>query len=176
MKLNHSPHWTLIIFTNYLYVRLSACRFCISLRNWLKLSPELLDPEGPTHYSMQQTLYKSASTTDHVLNSSLIVKNRVKNTMACSSTSHLEWTTDSYVNQKDRWPQTGKHILAQYDEESVVVYQAFCPEIAHYATLHQRYVSIHYSLNHQLEDAHLLHCINTNTQSNLCHWHHTNLS
>lgn len=31
------------------------------------------------------------------------------------------------------WPQSGRHIMAQYDSESVIVYQAYRPEIGHYA-------------------------------------------
>ena len=36
------------------------------------------------------------------------------------------------------WPQLGKHILAQYDEDSVVVYQAYKPSIAEYAVKQQQ--------------------------------------
>lgn len=35
--------------------------------------------------------------------------------------------TESYLAQKARWPASGRHILAQYDDETVVVYQAFRP-------------------------------------------------
>ena len=50
-----------------------------------------------------------------------------------------EWKAQSYVEQRDEvWPKAGRHILAQYDEESVVVYQAFCPEIAEYAVRNQK--------------------------------------
>ena len=31
---------------------------------------------------------------------------------------------ESHVAQRTRWPQEGAHILAQYDDESVIVYQA----------------------------------------------------
>jgi hypothetical protein len=37
--------------------------------------------------------------------------------------------TDSFQKQATGWPATGRHILAQYDDESVVVYQAFQPSI-----------------------------------------------
>ena len=54
-----------------------------------------------------------------------------------------EWNVQSYVEQRDKeWPEEGRHILAQYDEDSVVVYQAYCPEIAQYAVKHQRQVAI----------------------------------
>ena len=52
-----------------------------------------------------------------------------------------EWRVQLYAEQKDAlWPPTGRHILAQYDDDSIVVYQAFCPEIAEYAVTNQRYM------------------------------------
>ena len=57
--------------------------------------------------------------------------------------SKKEWRTQLYVEQKEQiWPKEGKHILAQYDEDTIVVYQAYCPEIADYAVKHQQYVII----------------------------------
>ena len=38
-----------------------------------------------------------------------------------------------YVDQTRDWPRQGRHILAQYDEESVVVYQAYKSSIAQWA-------------------------------------------
>ncbi|MFM7854758.1 MAG: hypothetical protein ACKO96_23240 [Flammeovirgaceae bacterium] len=32
-----------------------------------------------------------------------------------------------YLKQEQAWPKKGNHILAQYDEESVILYQAFKP-------------------------------------------------
>ncbi len=49
-----------------------------------------------------------------------------------------EWKSESYVKQTKIWPQLGKHILAQYDDDSVVVYQAYKPSIAEYAVKHQQ--------------------------------------
>jgi len=43
---------------------------------------------------------------------------------------------ESYVQQRIRWPRTGKIILAQFDSRSVVVYQAFRPSIAEFAAKH----------------------------------------
>ena len=48
--------------------------------------------------------------------------------------------TEPYTNQKKIWPKDGCHILAQYDENNIVVYQAFNPNIARYAVSHQKYV------------------------------------
>jgi hypothetical protein len=45
--------------------------------------------------------------------------------------------TESYVTQRQRWPREGQHILAQYDDTSVVVYQAYRPAIAAFAVEHQ---------------------------------------
>ena len=48
--------------------------------------------------------------------------------------------TESYEEQKRKvWPLDGRHILAQYDEECIVVYQAFRPEIADYAVKHGKF-------------------------------------
>jgi hypothetical protein len=44
--------------------------------------------------------------------------------------------TEPYLEQRQRWPATGRHILAQFDDESVVVYQAYRPEIGHFAAEH----------------------------------------
>ena len=43
-----------------------------------------------------------------------------------------------YIFQKEHWPKEGKHILAQYDDKTVIVYQAFKPSIAKYAVENQR--------------------------------------
>jgi hypothetical protein len=45
---------------------------------------------------------------------------------------------EAYATQKGTWPASGRHILAQYDDRTVVVYQAYLPEIAAYAVEHQR--------------------------------------
>lgn len=47
--------------------------------------------------------------------------------------------TAPYVEQNERWPTEGRHILAQYDDESIVVYQAYRPSIGRYAIEHQRF-------------------------------------
>ncbi len=46
---------------------------------------------------------------------------------------------ERYREQRARWPAEGRHILAQYDETSVVVYQAYRPAIGHYAARHGRF-------------------------------------
>ncbi|HEY7835789.1 MAG TPA: DUF4291 domain-containing protein [Ktedonobacterales bacterium] len=47
--------------------------------------------------------------------------------------------TAPYLDQAARWPASGHHILAQYDEAAVVVYQAYRPAIGHYAAAHGRF-------------------------------------
>ncbi len=48
-------------------------------------------------------------------------------------------TLESWREQQARWPAEGRHILAQYDEASVVVYQAYRPAIGRYAAQHGRF-------------------------------------
>ena len=45
----------------------------------------------------------------------------------------------NFREQSQRWPSEGRHILASYDDESVVVYQAYRPEIGRYAADHQQF-------------------------------------
>ncbi len=47
--------------------------------------------------------------------------------------------TVPYLEQRKRWPHSGRHILAHYDDESIVVYQAYRPEIGRYAVHNQRF-------------------------------------
>ena len=44
--------------------------------------------------------------------------------------------TEPYLVQQNRWPTAGRHILAQYDDSKIVVYQAYRPEIGHFAARH----------------------------------------
>lgn len=50
-----------------------------------------------------------------------------------------ELRTEPYLAQVDRWPASGRHILAQFDSETVVVYQAYRHAIGRFATQHQRF-------------------------------------
>ena len=47
--------------------------------------------------------------------------------------------TELHVRQAGAWPGKGRHILAQYDDESVIVYQAYRPAIAAHAVAHQQF-------------------------------------
>jgi Domain of unknown function (DUF4291) len=55
-----------------------------------------------------------------------------------------ELILEPYLAQKARWPASGEHVLAQFDTESVVVYQAYRPEIAAFAVEHQRFGGEHW--------------------------------
>jgi len=44
-----------------------------------------------------------------------------------------------YLAQEVRWPQQGRHILAQFDAQKVVVYQAYRPAIGHFAARSGRF-------------------------------------
>jgi Domain of unknown function (DUF4291) len=48
----------------------------------------------------------------------------------------MDLTTEPYTTQEVRWPRSGRHILAQFDSESVVVYQAYNSAIGHFAARH----------------------------------------
>jgi hypothetical protein len=41
--------------------------------------------------------------------------------------------SEPYVEQVPRWPEEGKHILAHYDRDTIVVYQAYRASIGKYA-------------------------------------------
>lgn len=48
----------------------------------------------------------------------------------------MKLVTAPYLAQTASWPFTGRHILAQFDDASVVVYQAYRPSIGHSAAAH----------------------------------------
>jgi hypothetical protein len=48
----------------------------------------------------------------------------------------MDLETESYLKQVERWPASGRHIIAQYDDASVVVYQAYRPSIGRFAAEH----------------------------------------
>jgi hypothetical protein len=47
--------------------------------------------------------------------------------------------TEPYAPQEKLWPKVGRHILAHYDDSSIIVYQAYRPSIARYAVEHGRF-------------------------------------
>ena len=44
--------------------------------------------------------------------------------------------TKPYLDQLAGWPPKGRHILAHYDPDTIIVYQAYRPEIGHFAIEH----------------------------------------
>src|SRR5258708_28463529 len=62
------------------------------------------------------------------------------------STETTRLITTTYLEQVLVWPRTGRHILAQYDDDSIVVYQAYKPEIGHYAARHGHFGGEEFSL------------------------------
>ena len=51
-----------------------------------------------------------------------------------------------YNEQIEKWPQQGHHIMAQYDDEKIIVYQSYRPEIGDFAAQNQ-YFGGAFSLN-----------------------------
>ncbi|SNR16149.1 DUF4291 domain-containing protein [Tenacibaculum jejuense] len=43
----------------------------------------------------------------------------------------------NYKEQLNEWPESGHHIMAQYDEEKVIVYQSYRPAIGNFAVRNQ---------------------------------------
>jgi hypothetical protein len=43
---------------------------------------------------------------------------------------------EPYQEQIELWPKSGRHILAQFDDETILVYQAYNPDIGRYAAEH----------------------------------------
>jgi Domain of unknown function (DUF4291) len=55
--------------------------------------------------------------------------------------------TELYLAQAARWPQSGEHILAHHDEQSLVVYQAYRPSIGRFAIEHGHFGGPDFSLS-----------------------------
>lgn len=45
----------------------------------------------------------------------------------------MKLQTQSYFQQREIWPLSGRHILAQFDDDTIVVYQAYNSAIGHFA-------------------------------------------
>ncbi|MCU0541465.1 MAG: DUF4291 domain-containing protein [Oscillatoriaceae cyanobacterium Prado104] len=58
----------------------------------------------------------------------------------------MKLLTESYSKQVSKWPKSGRHILAQFDGDTVVVYQAYRPEIGLFAA-ENGYFGGEFSLN-----------------------------
>jgi hypothetical protein len=58
----------------------------------------------------------------------------------------MKLITEPYLAQIGRWPKAGQHILAQFDDDTITVYQAYKPELGHFAAKHG-YFGGSFSLN-----------------------------
>lgn len=47
--------------------------------------------------------------------------------------------TEAYSEQVKVWPKQGRHILAQFDEATIIVYQAYRPSIGRFAVEHGQF-------------------------------------
>ena len=47
--------------------------------------------------------------------------------------------TKKYTEQIKNWPTEGRHILADYNQETISVYQAYGYDIANYAVKNQKF-------------------------------------
>ncbi|WP_276501789.1 DUF4291 domain-containing protein [Terrimonas pollutisoli] len=55
--------------------------------------------------------------------------------------------TEKYIKQKKRLPEKGRQVIGSHDTNSIIVYQAFKPQIANYAVSKQKFGGDHYSFN-----------------------------
>ena len=59
----------------------------------------------------------------------------------------MNLSTESYQVQSRLWPASGQHVLAHFDADSIVVYQAYRPSIGRYAIEHGRFGGPDYSFS-----------------------------
>lgn len=59
--------------------------------------------------------------------------------MIAAVMSVLPWPVEPWVAQRVRWPGRGQHLLAHFDDETIVVYQAYRPAIGSHAVEHGRF-------------------------------------
>src|SRR5215216_1646863 len=48
-------------------------------------------------------------------------------------------STEPYTEQAKLWPKAGRHVLAHFDDEAIIVYQAYRPAIGRYAVEHGQF-------------------------------------
>ena len=59
----------------------------------------------------------------------------------------MKLKTKPYLTYENDLPPSGNHIVAQQEEDNLIVYQAFNPHIARYAVEHQQFGGPNYSFN-----------------------------
>jgi hypothetical protein len=63
----------------------------------------------------------------------------LENTVKETASRPLSLNLCPYIEQESAWPASGRHIMAQFDSESIIVYQAYRPSIAEFAVEHQKF-------------------------------------
>ncbi|MGL5875316.1 MAG: DUF4291 family protein [Xenococcaceae cyanobacterium] len=58
---------------------------------------------------------------------------------------------ESDLDRENKLPKTGRYILAQYDNESIVVYQAYRPAIGLFAASHNYFGGEFSARSHELD-------------------------
>ncbi|EDP96712.1 hypothetical protein KAOT1_16153 [Kordia algicida OT-1] len=51
--------------------------------------------------------------------------------------NNMKLNIQNYITQNNEWPQNGHHIMAQYDDEKIIVYQSYRPAIGLFAAENQ---------------------------------------
>ena len=57
----------------------------------------------------------------------------------------MRLAVENYQRQSKCWPKEGRHIMAQFDDTSIVVYQAYCRSIGQYAAQQGRLGGPHFN-------------------------------
>ena len=66
-------------------------------------------------------------------------RSRRRYQFGCATATKMNLRFSSYAEQAKRWPQSGRHILAQFDDETIIVYQAYRLSIGRFAVEHGRF-------------------------------------
>ncbi|CAB9521435.1 expressed unknown protein [Seminavis robusta] len=99
-----------------------------------------MEEQTPKHRSRTST----EPTEESMLSAEIPEENKSNESTVTDDTTPLttpkQWQAEPHYRQsREVWPGRGRFVLAQFDEDSIVVYQAFRPEIAQYAVQHQKF-------------------------------------
>ncbi len=93
--------------------------------------------------SNTNTTNTTTTTTTTASASAPAVESESSSTSTTAPVVTRQLLTQSYVEQaRHIWPGRGQHVLAQFDDDSVVVYQAYKASIAQAAVALQRFSGI----------------------------------
>jgi len=62
---------------------------------------------------------------------------RTSRLKSATKSTYTMLITEPYLAQTQVWPAQGRHILAQYDDATIIVYQAYSSDIGHFAVTRQ---------------------------------------